>query len=258
MLEHVIEIEGRRTNWKLVGICWKNMEGHGRSWKIMETGRMFGLCDHLSSCMTWKCLETSGILSFSLVSAQYLVYIRAHRPHTRKNNANYLVYSNTLHATSKHQLECPRHWDKRLLTDWRNPGRLIWSCARLWSALDPLVTFWWASDLDDWFIAALEKLLLQWSTCRRRALSALSFLLQGRGTRDVLRIRRHVEYFFFHQKIRTPVLSLILIYIFRLPYRASKSCASIFVIGTSSMRVNLSSSWTYNKKRSCDQAFECK
>ena len=38
------------------------MEGHGRSCKIIETGRMFGLCDHLSSCMT---LVVSKLLGFS-------------------------------------------------------------------------------------------------------------------------------------------------------------------------------------------------
>ena len=44
--------------------------------------------------MTWRCLKTSAILSFSLVSPRYVVYTRAHRPQTLKNNANYLVYSN--------------------------------------------------------------------------------------------------------------------------------------------------------------------
>ena len=34
---------------------------------------------------------------FSLVSSQYLVYIRAHRPQTWKKKANYLVYSITSH-----------------------------------------------------------------------------------------------------------------------------------------------------------------
>ena len=58
------------------------MEGHGKSWKVMETGRMFGLFDHLSSYMTWRCLETSGILYFRPVSAQSLLYIMAHRPLT--------------------------------------------------------------------------------------------------------------------------------------------------------------------------------
>ena len=69
-------------------------EKHGRSWKVMESCRMFGLCDQLSSCMTWRCLETSGIFSFSLVLAHQFVNIRAHRPQTWKNNANYFVYSN--------------------------------------------------------------------------------------------------------------------------------------------------------------------
>ena len=56
-------IEGRRTGWKDI-------------WKNMETGRIFGPCDHLSSCLTWRCLETSRILSLRSVSAQYLMYIR--------------------------------------------------------------------------------------------------------------------------------------------------------------------------------------
>ena len=70
------------------------MEEHGRSWKNMETGRKFGLCDHISASMTWRCLETSRTLSFSLVSAQSLMYIKALRPSAKKNNANYLVYPN--------------------------------------------------------------------------------------------------------------------------------------------------------------------
>ena len=74
------------TGWKVVGIHWKDIKGLERSWKIMETGRMFGLCDHLSSFMTWRCIKTSRTLSFRLVSAQYLMYIRAHRPLTWKNN----------------------------------------------------------------------------------------------------------------------------------------------------------------------------
>ena len=81
------------------------MEEHGRSWKNMETGRMFGLCDHLSACMTWRCLKTSRTLSFCLVSAQFLVYIRAHRPLSRKTNANYLVYSNSGRESSLQALK---------------------------------------------------------------------------------------------------------------------------------------------------------
>lgn len=48
----------------------------------MEIGKMFGLCDDLSSCPTWRSLDTSRILSFRIVSALYLIYIRAHRPLT--------------------------------------------------------------------------------------------------------------------------------------------------------------------------------
>ena len=83
----------------IVGVYWKDMEGH-------RNLNMFGLCDHLSSCMTWRCLETSGILSFSLVSAEYLVYIRAHRPQW-KHNANCLVYSNnsTISRETKSRIE---------------------------------------------------------------------------------------------------------------------------------------------------------
>lgn len=46
----------------------------------METGRLFGLWDHISSFMTWRYIKTSRFLSFSLLSAQYLMRIRAHRP----------------------------------------------------------------------------------------------------------------------------------------------------------------------------------
>ena len=37
--------------------------------------------------------DVSKLLEFSVLAHQ-LVYIRAHRPQTWKNNANYLVYSN--------------------------------------------------------------------------------------------------------------------------------------------------------------------
>ena len=97
----------------------------------METGGMFGLCDHLSSCMTWRCLETSGILSLSLVSAQYLVYIRAHRPHTRKNNANYLVYSNMLAACGNHGRNNKKHPISPLVTITEKapaPESATWVC----------------------------------------------------------------------------------------------------------------------------------
>ena len=76
---------GHRTDWKVVELTGKSRkltgrlwEYHGRSWKVMETGRVFGLCDHLSACMTWRCLETSRNVSFQHVSAQCLMYIRAH------------------------------------------------------------------------------------------------------------------------------------------------------------------------------------
>ena len=65
-----------------------------KSWKVLGTGRVFGLSDNVSACMTWRCLETSRTLSFCLVSAQSLMYIKALRPSAKKNNANYLVYSN--------------------------------------------------------------------------------------------------------------------------------------------------------------------
>ena len=71
---------GHRTDWRVIDLTGRT---HGRTRKVMEemeTGRMFGLCDHFSACMTWRCLETSRTLSFCLVSAQSLVYIRAHRP----------------------------------------------------------------------------------------------------------------------------------------------------------------------------------
>ena len=85
---------GYRNNWKVVELTGRLWEYHGRSWKVMETGRVFGLCDHLSACMTWRCLETSRNVSFQHVSAQCLMYIRAHMALSWKINANYLVYSN--------------------------------------------------------------------------------------------------------------------------------------------------------------------
>ncbi len=75
----------------------------------METDGIFCLCDYLSSLTTWRCLETSRILSFGLVSALYLMYIRAYRPLSWKINANYLVHSNKLWK--------PRH-PARLLQFW--------------------------------------------------------------------------------------------------------------------------------------------
>ena len=50
-----------------------------RSVYIKAGNSRFGLkarpaCDQLLSGMTWRCLDTSGILSFNLGSPQYLVY----------------------------------------------------------------------------------------------------------------------------------------------------------------------------------------
>ena len=127
LVQGVIVGTSHRTDWKDTwknmeeyGRTWKNMEEYGRSWKNMETGRMFGLCDHLSACMTWRCLETSRTLSFCLVSAQSLVYIRAHRPLSWKINANYLVYSNSdcrRRVTLRCWIKCVIHWGGNW--DWR-------------------------------------------------------------------------------------------------------------------------------------------
>ncbi len=61
------------------------MEGHGRSWKLVECSVSVTLYDLEMS-------RTSGNPSFSLVTC-ISSYIRAHRPHTWKNNVNYLGYS---------------------------------------------------------------------------------------------------------------------------------------------------------------------
>ena len=90
---------------QVIGLAGRILEGHGRSWKSMETGRMLGLCDDLSARMTWGCLETSRILSFRPVPAQSLVYIRAQRSLRWKNNTNYVVYAKRYWALRRDRMD---------------------------------------------------------------------------------------------------------------------------------------------------------
>lgn len=47
-----------------------------KSWKIIKTGKIFGLYNYSSLYITWKCLKTFKVLFFRLILTLYFIYIR--------------------------------------------------------------------------------------------------------------------------------------------------------------------------------------
>lgn len=95
------------------------MEGHShrKPWKLVEC---------LVSVITYHHVlvrpEGSRILFFGLVSALYLIYTRAHRPLNWKNNATYLVYSNSFSTVAERSWQMGQKFPFFMIVLWKFTG----------------------------------------------------------------------------------------------------------------------------------------